>query len=81
MSRLLSQLLAERSVDSSVIFRNVTVAPGAVIRNSVVFQGCVIEEGVELDNVILDKDVHIRAGKKLIGQPTYPVVIVKGALI
>ena len=69
------------SVEDSVLFRGVKIGRGATIKNSIIFQDCEVQDGVTLENVILDKDCIIRAGRTLIGQPSYPVVIAKGAVI
>jgi glucose-1-phosphate adenylyltransferase len=65
------------TVENSVIFRNVKVAPGAVIRNSVVMEDCVLEEKAELEQVITDKEVTITQGKRLRGAVNFPVMIGK----
>ena len=65
------------TVENSVIFRNVKVAPGAVIRNSVVMEDCVLEEQAELEQVITDKEVTITQGKRLRGAVNFPVMIGK----
>lgn len=65
------------TVENSVIFRNVKVAPGAVIRNSVVMEDCVLEEQAELEQVITDKEVTITQGKRLRGAVNFPVIIGK----
>jgi ADP-glucose pyrophosphorylase len=44
-------------------------------------QGSVIHENALLENVIVDKEVMIGSGRRLIGQPSYPVVIGKRAEI
>ncbi|MFC2947444.1 glucose-1-phosphate adenylyltransferase subunit GlgD [Virgibacillus sediminis] len=68
-------------VERSVLFRGVSVHQGAVIKNSIIMQRCNIEEGVYLENVIIDKDVHVRAGQKLIGSIEKPYVIAKRQVI
>ena len=40
-----------------------------------------IESGAELAYAILDKNVTIRPGKRLVGQPDYPVVVGKNTVI
>lgn len=65
------------TVENSVIFRNVKVAPGAVIRNSVVMEDCVLEAQAEIEHVITDKEVTITQGKRLRGALNFPVMIGK----
>ena len=65
------------TVENSVIFRNVKVAPGAVIRNSVVMEDCVLESQAEIEYVITDKEVTITQGKRLRGAVNFPVMIGK----
>jgi len=69
------------SAAGSTLFRGVTVSRNAVLKNCIVLQDSYISEGVELENVILDKNCHIRPGIKLVGQPDYPAVIGKGAVV
>lgn len=71
----------EGTVTGSVIFRGVKVAKGAVVRNSIVMQDAVIGENAELDHCIIDKNGTIRAGGRLIGPETYPIVISKNVTI
>ena len=69
------------TVINSVIFRGVTVAKGAVVRNSIVMQDADVGESAELDHCIIDKNASIRAGGRLIGPETYPIVISKNVTI
>ncbi len=69
------------AVKDSVLFRSVTVGKGASVRGSILMQDVKVEEGVVLENVIIDKNAVIRAGKRLIGQPNFPVVISKNAVV
>ena len=68
-------------VSDSVLFRNVTVCPGAEISNCVIMNDAVIGEGAQLKYVILDKDVTVRPGAKLFGTPNNPVIITRGGLV
>ena len=68
-------------VTNSVLFRNVTVCPGADVSNCVIMNDAVIGEGAELKYAILDKDVTVRPGAKLIGTPDNPVIITRGGLV
>ena len=69
----------EGRVENSILFRGVRVRPGAIVRNSIVMQDSEIEDNSEVENVILDKEVTIKRDGRLIGRPTYPLVISKGA--
>ena len=69
------------TVENSVIFRHVKVAPGAAIRNSVVMEDCVIDAGAEIEYVITDKEVTITQGKRLRGAINFPVMIGKHVTI
>ena len=69
------------TVVNSVIFRGVTVARGAVVRNSIVMQDADVGEKAEMDHCIIDKNAAIRAGGRLIGPETYPIVISKNVTI
>ena len=71
----------EGTVENSILFPGVTVAPGAVVRNSVVFKGTCVQEGAQLAYVICDKDVTIGERRTLMGQGTYPIVVAKGSVI
>lgn len=65
------------TVENSILFRGVHVGPGVVIKDSILMQKAELGAGVVLQNVILDKDVTISAGKKLTGDPSFPLVIEK----
>ena len=68
-------------VENSIIFRSVSVHPGAHIKNSIIMQKSEIEENVVLENVILDKEVVVRRGTVLKGEEGHPVVISKKTVI
>ena len=68
-------------VTDSVLFRNVTVCPGADISHCVIMNDAVIGEGAELKYAILDKDVTVRPGAKLIGTADNPVIIARGGTV
>ena len=65
----------------SVLFRQVTINPGAVVENCVIMNDSVIGKGAELKNVILDKDVVVRPGAKLCGTPTNPIIVKRGEIV
>lgn len=71
----------EGTVVNSILSRGVKVAKGAVVQNSIIMQDSVIEKDVELNHVVFDKEVCITAGRKLIGQESYPLAISKGTII
>ena len=73
--------MLEGKVRNSVLFRQVTVCPGALVENCVIMNDAVIGEGAVLKNVILDKDVVVRPGAQLMGTPTNPVIIGKGGVV
>ncbi len=73
--------IVDAKVTNSVLFRGVRIGKGAKIKNCIIMQDSVIEENAELENCILDKQAHIKAGGKLIGPPTYPIVISKNMTI
>lgn len=69
----------EGRVENSILFRGVRVRPGAIVRNAIIMQDTEIEDNAEVENVILDKEVLIKRDGRLIGRPTYPIVIAKGS--
>ncbi len=68
-------------VENSILFRKVIIEEGASVENCVILQGSKIGKNAVLKNVICDKDVIIGEGAELIGSPTYPYVLKKGAKI
>lgn len=71
----------EGTVRNSVLFRQVTVHPGAEIENAVIMNDTVVGKDCKLKNVILDKDVVVRPGTLLVGTPTNPVIIKRGEVV
>ena len=69
------------TVKNSVLFRQVTVYPGAEVKNCVIMNDAVIGADAQLKYVILDKDVVVRPGAKLMGTPTTPVIIRRGEVV
>ncbi len=69
------------NVENSVLFRQVTVHPGAQVKNCVIMNDAEIFENAQLEHVILDKDVVVRAGAKVIGTPQNPVIIRRGEVV
>ena len=70
-----------RTVENSILFRGVHVAKGAVVKDSILMSGCNVGENVELSYVVADKNVNIRADRKMMGHATYPVAIAKDAIV
>ncbi len=68
-------------VSHSVLFRQVTVHPGASVEDCVIMNDSVVGEGCHLKYVILDKDVTVRPGTQLIGAPNCPIVIKRGETV
>ena len=71
----------EGSAKNSVLFRQVTVAPGAKVEDSIIMNDTVVGEGADLKYVILDKDVVGRPGAKLCGTAKNPVIIRRGDVV
>ncbi len=66
---------------NSVLFRQVTIYPGAEVENCVIMNDTVIGEGCRLKNVILDKDVVVRPGSTLMGTQSNPVIVRRGEVV
>ena len=73
--------LLSGTAKDSILFRQVTLAPGAVIEDCVIMNDTTIGEGAYLKNVILDKNVTVRPGAKLIGTRNNPIVIKRGETV
>jgi glucose-1-phosphate adenylyltransferase len=73
--------IVDAKVSHSVLFRGVRIGRGARVKNCIIMQDSVVEEGAELENCILDKQAVIRKGGKLIGPPSYPIVISKNMTV
>lgn len=71
----------EGEAKNSILFRNVTIQPGAEVENCVIMNDTVVGEDSELKYVILDKDVVVRPGAKLIGTATQPVIVQRGDIV
>ena len=68
-------------VVGSVVFRGVSIAPGADLENCVVMQDSTIGADTHLRNVIIDKNVIIGEGVRIVGTPDAPAVIRKSSII
>ena len=73
--------MLEGNVKNSVLFRQVTVKPGAQVENCVIMNDAVIGEDAQLRYVILDKDVVVRKGAQLMGTAANPVIVGRGEIV
>lgn len=71
----------EGSVENSIIFRGVKISKGANVKNSIILQNSFIGEGGEINCAIIDKDVTIKASRKLSGDGSMPFYVLKGAIV
>lgn len=71
----------EGTVENCILFPGVRVEKGAQVRDSILFKGTCVREGAVLSHVIADKGVEILAGRSLIGQESYPIVVAKGSTV
>lgn len=71
----------EGTVENSILFRNVTVAKGAVVKNSILMKGVVVGENAQVNCTIADKDVTVSPNGNLSGHPNYPLLIAKGSQV
>ncbi len=69
------------TVENSVLFRGVKIAPGAHIKNCIIMQDGQVQEGAYIENCILDKQTVVKRNAKLIGPEAYPIVIAKNVVI
>jgi len=73
--------ILEGEAENCVLFRQVTLCPGAEVENCIIMNDTVIGEDAKLENVILDKNVVVRPGAKLIGSPNSPIIIKRGEIV
>ena len=71
----------EGRVENSIIFRGVQIEKGAVVKNSIIMQNSIIQSNCYIENAVLDKEVIVKAGKTLTGQPSFPFVVPKTSII
>ena len=69
------------TVENSVLFRGVKIAPNAYVKNCIIMQDGLVQEGAYLENCILDKQAVIKRNARLIGPEAYPIVIAKNVVI
>lgn len=73
--------MLEGEAEDSILFRQVTICPGAEVENCVIMNDTVVGQDAELEYVILDKDVTVRPGTKLKGTPKNPIIIKRGETV
>ena len=71
----------EGTVENSVLFRGVRIAPDAHVKNCIIMQDGQVHSGAYIENCILDKQSVIKRNAKLIGPDAYPIVIGKNVVI
>ncbi|MDO4484361.1 MAG: glucose-1-phosphate adenylyltransferase subunit GlgD [Clostridia bacterium] len=82
MNSLISDgCVIEGTVENSILFRGVRVAPDAHIKNCVIMQDGQVHSGAYIENCILDKQAIIKRNSRLIGPSSYPIVIGKNVVI
>ena len=69
------------TVENSVLFRGVRIAPTAHVKNCIIMQDGLVHDGAYIENCILDKQAVIKRGSKLIGPEAYPIVIAKDVVV
>lgn len=80
-SLIASGCCIDGKVENSVVFRRVTVKPGAKLNYCITMQNSKIEEDALLEHVILDKNVVITKGKIIKGTSDNPIIIEKNQII
>jgi glucose-1-phosphate adenylyltransferase len=73
--------IIEGTVENSILFRGVRIAPDAHVKNCIIMQDGQVHSGAYIENCILDKQAVIKPGSKLIGPEAYPIVIGKDVVI
>lgn len=69
------------SIENCVLFRGVRIARGAELRNCILMQNAEVMENCTLEHVILDKMVIVKRDRRLVGHPSFPVIIRKNAIV
>ena len=67
--------MIEGEVDHSILFRGAVVERGARVSHCVLLPDTRVEADAEISRVITDKRVTIGAGRRLMGQDSYPIAI------
>ncbi len=73
--------IVEGEVENSILFRGVRVGRGCKVQNCILMQGVEVQDGAQLSHVIADKSAFIKRDRRLMGQPSFPIVIEKNAVI
>lgn len=73
--------MLEGQVVNSVLFRQVSIKPGAQVDSCVIMNDSIVGEDSYLKCVILDKDVVVRPGSKLVGTPSNPIIVRRGEVV
>lgn len=73
--------IIEGTVENSVLFRGVKIAPNAHVKNCVIMQDGQVNSDAYIENCILDKQAVIKRNAHLIGPDAYPIVIAKNVVI
>lgn len=73
--------IIEGTVENSILFRGVRVAPDAHVKNCIIMQDGQVHSGAYVENCILDKQAVIKRNARLIGPNAYPIVIAKNVVI
>ena len=73
--------IIEGTVENSILFRGVRVAPGAHVKNCIIMQDGQVHSNAEIENCIMDKQAVIKRNARLIGPAAYPIVIAKNVVI
>lgn len=68
-------------VNHSIVSRRVRIDENSQVHNSIVMASCHLEKGSQVDYAILDKNIVVKKGVKIKGQPENPVVVKKGAVV
>lgn len=80
-SLLANGCVIDGDVQDSLLFRGVRIGRGAKIKGCIIMQECDIDAGSRLEYVIADKNCHIREGRLLTGDISYPSILRKGSVI
>jgi glucose-1-phosphate adenylyltransferase len=73
--------IIEGTVENSILFRGVRIAPDAHVKNCIIMQDGQVHSGAYIENCILDKQAVIKRNARLIGPNAYPIVIAKNVVI
>lgn len=71
----------EGNAENCIFFRGVKLGKHSYLQNCIVMEKTHIDTGCTAENVIFDKECLMREGRRLTGQPNYPIIIRKGAVI